>query len=63
MGRGQSWNWLPLGSGFRSASSASLPAGQVTSLSFQFMVYEVPGQDLEVDLYDEDPDRDDFLGR
>ncbi|XP_062070112.1 extended synaptotagmin-3 [Lepus europaeus] len=29
---------------------------------FEFMVYEVPGQDLEVDLYDEDPDRDDFLG-
>ena len=37
---------------------------QVNSpLSFQFIVYEVPGQDLEVDLYDEDPDRDDFLGR
>ncbi|XP_063122511.1 extended synaptotagmin-3 isoform X3 [Rattus norvegicus] len=29
---------------------------------FEFMVYEVPGQDLEVDLYDEDADRDDFLG-
>ncbi|XP_058513106.1 extended synaptotagmin-3 [Ochotona princeps] len=29
---------------------------------FEFMVYAVPGQDLEVDLYDEDPDRDDFLG-
>nr|XP_025737459.1 extended synaptotagmin-3 isoform X3 [Callorhinus ursinus] len=29
---------------------------------FEFIVYEVPGQDLEVDLYDEDPDRDDFLG-
>uniref|UniRef100_A0A2K6R2H3 Extended synaptotagmin-3 n=1 Tax=Rhinopithecus roxellana TaxID=61622 RepID=A0A2K6R2H3_RHIRO len=29
---------------------------------FEFMVYEVPGQDLEVDLYDEDTDRDDFLG-
>ncbi|XP_072583046.1 extended synaptotagmin-3 isoform X3 [Vulpes vulpes] len=29
---------------------------------FEFVVYEVPGQDLEVDLYDEDPDRDDFLG-
>ncbi|XP_059018717.1 extended synaptotagmin-3 isoform X2 [Mustela lutreola] len=28
----------------------------------EFIVYEVPGQDLEVDLYDEDPDRDDFLG-
>uniref|UniRef100_A0A8C0W636 Extended synaptotagmin-3 n=1 Tax=Castor canadensis TaxID=51338 RepID=A0A8C0W636_CASCN len=30
--------------------------------AFEFMVYEVPGQDLEVDLYDEDTDRDDFLG-
>ncbi|XP_012372960.1 extended synaptotagmin-3 [Octodon degus] len=29
---------------------------------FEFLVYEVPGQDLEVDLYDEDTDRDDFLG-
>ena len=38
-------------------------AGQVTSLSSQFIVSEVPGQDLEVDLYDEDPDKDDFLGR
>nr|XP_056717137.1 extended synaptotagmin-3 [Euleptes europaea] len=30
--------------------------------TFEFVVYEVPGQDLEVDLYDEDPDKDDFLG-
>ena len=29
----------------------------------QFVVHEVPGQDLEVDLYDEDPDKDDFMGR
>ncbi|XP_029140553.1 extended synaptotagmin-3, partial [Protobothrops mucrosquamatus] len=29
---------------------------------FEFVVHEVPGQDLEVDLYDEDPDKDDFLG-
>lgn len=41
----------------------SRPAGQDASFSLQFMVYEVPGQDLEVDLYDEDTDRDDFLGR
>lgn len=41
----------------------SRPAGQDDSFSLQFMVYEVPGQDLEVDLYDEDTDRDDFLGR
>ncbi|XP_048342837.1 extended synaptotagmin-3 isoform X2 [Sphaerodactylus townsendi] len=30
--------------------------------TFEFVVYEVPGQDLEIDLYDEDPDKDDFLG-
>lgn len=29
----------------------------------QFVVHEVLGQDLEVDLYDEDPDKDDFMGR
>ena len=41
----------------------SRPAGQDDSFSLQFMVYEVPGQDLEVDLYDEYTDRDDFRGR
>nr|XP_008118984.2 PREDICTED: extended synaptotagmin-3 [Anolis carolinensis] len=30
---------------------------------FEFVVHELPGQDLEIDLYDEDPDKDDFLGR
>uniref|UniRef100_A0A8C3M6W2 Uncharacterized protein n=1 Tax=Geospiza parvula TaxID=87175 RepID=A0A8C3M6W2_GEOPR len=30
--------------------------------TFEFVVHEVPGQDLEVDLYDEDPDKDDFMG-
>ncbi|XP_043929616.1 extended synaptotagmin-3-like [Protopterus annectens] len=29
---------------------------------YEFIVHEAPGQDLEVDLYDEDPDKDDFLG-
>ncbi|XP_053103587.1 extended synaptotagmin-3 [Hemicordylus capensis] len=29
---------------------------------FEFVVHELPGQDLEVELYDEDPDKDDFLG-
>ncbi|XP_062830477.1 extended synaptotagmin-3 [Anolis carolinensis] len=29
---------------------------------FEFVVHELPGQDLEIDLYDEDPDKDDFLG-
>ncbi|NWZ77664.1 ESYT3 protein, partial [Poecile atricapillus] len=30
--------------------------------TFEFVIHEVPGQDLEVDLYDEDPDKDDFMG-
>lgn len=29
---------------------------------YEFVIHEVPGQDLEVNLYDEDPDKDDFLG-
>lgn len=40
----------------------------VSTLTFhpsspQFIVHEVPGQELEVELYDKDPDQDDFLGR
>lgn len=27
------------------------------------IVHEVPGQELEVEVYDKDPDKDDFLGR
>ncbi|XP_054150579.1 extended synaptotagmin-1, partial [Melozone crissalis] len=30
---------------------------------YEFMVHEVPGQELEVELYDKDPDKDDLLGR
>lgn len=29
----------------------------------QVIVHEVPGQELEVEIYDKDPDQDDFLGR
>lgn len=29
----------------------------------QVIVHEVPGQELEVEVYDKDPDKDDFLGR
>ncbi|XP_077472659.1 extended synaptotagmin-3 [Stigmatopora argus] len=29
----------------------------------EFVVHEAPGQELEVELYDEDTDKDDFLGR
>lgn len=30
---------------------------------FEFVVHEVPGQELEVEVFDKDPDKDDFLGR
>ncbi|KAM3935180.1 extended synaptotagmin-1 [Leptodactylus fuscus] len=30
---------------------------------YEFIVHEVPGQELEVELFDKDPDKDDFLGR
>ena len=29
----------------------------------QVIVHEVPGQELEVEVFDKDPDNDDFLGR
>lgn len=27
------------------------------------IVHEVPGQELELEVFDKDPDQDDFLGR
>ncbi|KAM9319372.1 extended synaptotagmin-1 [Gastrophryne carolinensis] len=30
---------------------------------YEAFVHEVPGQELEVELFDKDPDKDDFLGR
>ncbi|XP_066497153.1 extended synaptotagmin-3 [Hoplias malabaricus] len=30
---------------------------------YEFVVHEAPGQELEVELFDEDKDQDDFLGR
>lgn len=29
----------------------------------QVIVHEVPGQEVEVEVFDKDPDKDDFLGR
>ncbi|RXM37203.1 Extended synaptotagmin-3 [Acipenser ruthenus] len=29
---------------------------------YEFVVHEAPGQDLELEMFDEDPDKDDFLG-
>lgn len=32
-------------------------------LCSQVIVHEVPGQEIEVEVFDKDPDKDDFLGR
>ncbi|XP_026962420.1 extended synaptotagmin-1 isoform X1 [Sagmatias obliquidens] len=31
--------------------------------TYEVMVHEVPGQEVEVEVFDKDPDKDDFLGR
>uniref|UniRef100_A0A8D1WZU2 Extended synaptotagmin-1 n=1 Tax=Sus scrofa TaxID=9823 RepID=A0A8D1WZU2_PIG len=31
--------------------------------TYEVMVHEVPGQEIEVEVFDKDPDKDDFLGR
>ncbi|XP_044535797.1 extended synaptotagmin-1 isoform X1 [Gracilinanus agilis] len=31
--------------------------------TYEVMVHEVPGQEVEVEIFDKDPDKDDFLGR
>lgn len=44
----------------------SLPAAAHETLALcvlQVIVHEVPGQEIEVEVFDKDPDKDDFLGR
>lgn len=48
---------------FKTSRSLEFYIFKLFFLSLKFVVHEIPGQDLEVDLYDEDPDKDDFLGR
>lgn len=44
-------------------SSIQLVSCPYVCLVRQVIVHEVPGQELEVEVYDKDPDKDDFLGR
>lgn len=44
---------------FSQLVSSSCVSGTV----HQVVVHEVPGQELEVEVYDKDTDKDDFLGR
>lgn len=40
-----------------------MPVFVCVCLAHQVIVHEVPGQEMEVEVYDKDPDQDDFLGR
>ena len=44
-------------------TEAPPPARQCLSVLPQFVVHEAPGQELDLELFDEDTDKDDFLGR
>ncbi|EOB00593.1 Extended synaptotagmin-3, partial [Anas platyrhynchos] len=44
------------------SKTVSRDLNPVWNETFEFVVHELPGQDLEVELYDEDPDKDDFMG-
>lgn len=35
----------------------------ISIICVQFVVHEAPGQELELEIYDEDTDKDDFIGR
>lgn len=50
------WSQLP----YKSLCQSSYPC---VCLVHQVIVHEVPGQELEVEVYDKDTDQDDFLGR
>lgn len=39
------------------------PSSIISCVLSQALVYEHSGQHLEIELFDEDPDKDDFLGR
>lgn len=43
--------------------TVSFTINSAVLMYFQALVYEHPGQELEIELFDEDPDKDDFLGR
>lgn len=48
---------------FHTNRSVSIHVLVCVCLVHQVIVHEVPGQELEVEVYDKDPDQDDFLGR
>ncbi|XP_010140868.1 PREDICTED: extended synaptotagmin-3 [Buceros rhinoceros silvestris] len=61
-GKSDPYALLRIGTVQYRSKTVSRDLNPVWNETFEFVVHEVPGQDLEVDLYDEDPDKDDFMG-
>ncbi|NWQ75382.1 ESYT3 protein, partial [Columbina picui] len=61
-GKSDPYALLRLGTLQYRSKTVSRDLNPIWNETFEFVVHEVPGQDLEVDLYDEDPDKDDFMG-
>ncbi|XP_017676337.1 PREDICTED: extended synaptotagmin-3 [Lepidothrix coronata] len=62
-GKSDPYALLRVGTVQHRSKTVSRDLNPIWNETFEFVVHEVPGQDLEVDLYDEDPDKDDFMGR
>ncbi|KAK2839528.1 hypothetical protein Q5P01_013268 [Channa striata] len=63
--KGKSDPYVKLRVGNRSFKSKTIKQNlnPVWDEVYEFVVHEAPGQELEMELYDEDTDKDDFLGR
>ncbi|NWV70080.1 ESYT3 protein, partial [Malurus elegans] len=61
-GKSDPYALLRVGTMQHRSKTVSRDLNPIWNETFEFVVHELPGQDLEVDLYDEDPDKDDFMG-
>uniref|UniRef100_A0A8B9P3D1 Extended synaptotagmin 3 n=1 Tax=Apteryx owenii TaxID=8824 RepID=A0A8B9P3D1_APTOW len=61
-GKSDPYALLRVGTAQYRSKTVSRDLNPIWNETFEFVVHEVPGEDLEVDLYDEDPDKDDFMG-
>ncbi|XP_042733804.1 extended synaptotagmin-3 [Lagopus leucura] len=61
-GKSDPYALLRLGTVQYRSKTISRDLNPIWNETFEFVVHEVLGQDLEVDLYDADPDKDDFMG-
>ncbi|XP_064420030.1 extended synaptotagmin-3-like isoform X2 [Latimeria chalumnae] len=61
-GKSDPYGVLRVGTNVHRSKTIQAELNPVWKETYDFVVHEAPGQDLEVELFDEDPDKDDFLG-